>query len=225
MATYVSTVDLLPAVHDLAGLNALPASAPAVQAGTQLDLADVSRARKETSARECFCLHNPAAVTDEEVSRAKVREEAIVLQHVNANYAGAGQPDWFLPAMNAALEPLKQNIQNVQHDIQGIQNTQHDIQQGIQNVQNVLEGQIRAQNLQNIARVENCKLNAGDQLRSLPDFAGNNVPNFPEHGRSLARMTGPPINALLNAYGLPLDGTVAERRSRLASFIGVSHLV
>jgi hypothetical protein len=127
MATYVSTVAQLPAPLNLAGVNALPASAPAVQAGSPLDLADVSSAQQEKYKRQRLHSINPALITFEEVANAKVREEAIVAQHVNAKYAGAGQPDWLMPALNqalaTALAPIRQELQQQQQHL--LQQQQH----------------------------------------------------------------------------------------------------
>ena len=166
MATYVSTIASLPAVHGLAGVNFLPASAPAVQAGTPLDLADVSRARKEKSERQTLRSFKPDLVTDEEVSDAKVREEAIVSQHVNAKYAGAGQPDWLMPALATALAPVQQDLQAVQQDLrQELQAVRQDLRQELQAVRQDLRQELQAVR-QDLRRMEAAVLNQKQAVRN-----------------------------------------------------------
>ncbi|KAG2485857.1 hypothetical protein HYH03_015440 [Edaphochlamys debaryana] len=84
-------------------------------------------------------------------------------------------------------------------------------------------GQI-ASNLEHVAimaaRTANATALAGAPLMGLPTAAGPVPPGFPATAGALHRLKGASVDQLLQAYGLPITGTVPVRRTRLAQHVG-----
>ncbi|GES85539.1 hypothetical protein RCL_jg6553.t1 [Rhizophagus clarus] len=116
-------------------------------------------------------------------------------------------------SQETALIPNMPNL-NVAQQLVRIQATLVNIQNSLQTV-----------DTRNLARIFNSRLtDPNSNIEIVPDINGNNPENYPQTIVALRAMNGQQINKLLRFYGLPINGSVKQRRNRLARNLGIQLL-
>lgn len=152
----------------------------------------------------CELFHESGEITDGQLAQAYVREDAAKGGFVAANDpagAAASAPPWFGPAMAQALAPVNARLDGVETRLDGI------------------EADIYNSN----ARIYNSGRTVDDSLRALKN-SSKQLPSsqqlhFPTTHRNLNQLAESGVDALLDFYNLPLNGTVDEKRTNLFAFV------
>ncbi|CAG8453006.1 16828_t:CDS:2, partial [Funneliformis caledonium] len=81
---------------------------------------------------------------------------------------------------------------------------------------------IRNSDARSLARTFNSRIyDPNVNLEPIPDLNGEVPPTFPENVAALRALTGQQLDVLLNFYDLQTNGSVANRRERLARNFGL----
>ncbi|KIZ05923.1 hypothetical protein MNEG_2038 [Monoraphidium neglectum] len=141
----------------------------------------------------------------------------------------AWQPAAQQQTLTQILQQLQQ-LQQVPAQLQQLQQQQTQMQQQQTHMQTQLQ-QVEGALMQRIAdvdhnahtRVINSQLNGPQQVGWVRNDAGQE-PQQPPMTREALRtnMSGAAVNAVLGHYGLPVQGTVQQRRNRLLHHLGIT---
>ncbi|KAL2058306.1 hypothetical protein ABVK25_001032 [Lepraria finkii] len=120
---------------------------------------------------------------------------------------------------------MNTNINNLRTDITTLRTDVTTLTTDIYTLNTKFDGlelRMRAEPLNNTARVYNSYISSRDTpLRVLHDRRNVAVAGFPRDSASLMRLPGNTLTTLLNAFELPINGTVELKKARYREFIGV----
>ena len=168
--------------------------------------------------------------TDEPTAGAVEKQQCVdaaVRCHSLSDAVRSLQPP---PADNAAVLEALEDIKNKMDDIK---NKMDDQRQQMDDLKR-LEERRDLRESQMMARLQNAIItNKTVRLEPLPyehvvdgaRVVSPSPPDFPETLDDLRGLQAPSVHDLLAAYELPSDGNAVERMRRLASFLGVVHMV
>jgi hypothetical protein len=134
--------------------------------------------------------------------------------------------DMMMPQMLAQLAPIRAELNTINAQMAQITAQLDQLTQNT--AQNT--AQIAQYNAQNIVQFENMaciSYNAhasrkDDDIRPLQNPQLPFPPNFPRTKGELFKLSSNNVNTILIYYNLPIDGTVSQKRSRLAQKLGLS---
>ena len=193
---------------DIPVLGPLASGLPEIQVaaiaqGNPISSDDIVAATQQYKIRKRLQSCSPALATSNEVVQARRRKHAVE----------SAQFDGPTPAWAQHLQAQMQGqMQQMQRDLQAQMQTQNDrLERCIQ---------IESQRSRNYARHT-----TGSAVAKLMTASDGTMPPgnlwFPANQNDLFSATGTQVNHLLHFYGLPEDGTVGNRRARLANHLGV----
>ena len=169
--------------------------------------AETRAARASKRRKTAETLLNNNSVTEQELGQQEVFHQQQVTSALPAGAAIPGAPEWFGPAMAAAIDvalagalaPINARLDNV---VAGQENMSGKLD-------NVLAKQENAVVLQET-----------DALQPIRDAAGNIAPNFPDTYGALNALTPAQRSQLLVFYGRPAN-PVSSRELRLKQLLGI----
>ncbi|KAF1953313.1 hypothetical protein CC80DRAFT_595883 [Byssothecium circinans] len=113
------------------------------------------------------------------------------------------------------LPPIAESAAIMQH----IQEMQRQIQQ----TRTDITTDRRVTEYNSIARIQNSSVRKSDTpLTALRDYTTNaDIPGFPATSAHLSNMSGPALDNVLTALGLPTNGSTEEKEKELRFYIGL----
>eukprot|EP00977_Amphora_coffeiformis_P020548 scaffold8371_cov199-Amphora_coffeaeformis.AAC.1 len=196
--TYVTGIDPLQPLAS--GVDDNPAAG--IAAGDVMSSQHVIDARIQHQTRKHFFQAGNQTATDDEVVNSKRRKHQVE----SANFDGAA-PLWG---------------QQMQHQMQQMQHQMQQMQHQMQQMQETLERKITIESERNMNR---SRRSTSDPIAKLIRVNDGQYPQDNDwpfaNQNELESATGNRIHPLLVFYGLPVTGSLVERKGRLKMHLGV----
>ena len=158
-----------------------------------------------------------------EITTRHYFEEKIMPVHVNAKLATIDDIRDAIAGAAIRAHPLPQGFAEIPQQMNQMQRTQQQIEQQLQQMhQQLQQMQQHMLRMENASALANNRSRAEDDHPLMPLRVGDDAvpPQFPVVLSSLRSLSGPSCNACLQYYELPVNGTVQQKRRRLAGHIG-----
>ena len=197
MGTYVTNIPQLDVLASGIDDNA----AAAIQMGDNLDAAHVGAAIVQHKNRKRLATMNPPMALPEEVVQSKRRKHKVE----SANFDGP-TPLW--------AQQMQQQMTQLQQQME----------QQMTQLQQQMERRIDRESQRSMNR---SRRNTGEEIQPVIRLNDGQTPTdhnvyFPENQVALEALTGAHVVALLNFYGLDVNGNIRARKDRLMRHLGVT---
>jgi hypothetical protein len=191
---------MIPALDPLASGAIDNAAAAVINAGQNLDGADVTAATRQHTSRKRLAMLDPPLATSAEVVSSKRRKHKVQSAHFDGP-----------PAVPAWAQQMQDTLTRVELKPTGVE----------QQTRFLLEDNQRSKN--------RSRRNATDPIQPLIRTADGQLPVhphlvdvvFPANQIALEDMKGPQLNRLLTFYGLGNNGSFSEKLIRLMQHLGI----
>jgi TolA-binding protein len=210
---------------DIPVLGPLASGLPEIQVaaiaqGNPISSDDIVAATQQYKIRKRLQSCSPALATSNEVVQARRRKHAVE----SAQFDGP-TPAW--------AQQLQAQMQGQMQQMQALQQMQAQMQGQMQQMQRDLQAQMQTQNdrLERCIQIESqrsrnyARHTTGSAVAKLMTASDGTMPPgnlwFPANQNELVHATSDQMIPLFNFYQLPQNGTVAEKRDRLADHLGV----
>lgn len=216
-ATYVQSIPSLEPLQS----GCLEVSAESIEAGTQMSGSHIVAASRQYRTRKQRQLLLPGLVADEELVAAKRRKHAVQ----SAQFDGQ-TPRW-AQQLQFQMGQMQTQLNQVQTQLNQVHTQMGQMMSGdttqlkgqLQQTQRLI--QIESQRSRNYAR----HTNSSTIAQLVRDLDGRTPRDdslwFPTDYKELFQAPNVQVNPLLTFYGLDLQGTLSEKRNRLADHLGV----
>jgi Tfp pilus assembly protein FimV len=198
---------------DQAHLNAAPDIVPLPASNTpQGQRVDLIFAVEESVRQR---IADPAGINDQQLANS----------HQNLFDDGALQSPVLqaiaqLPAQVQALAQLPAQVQGLTAQVQGLTTQVQGLSAQVQTLQNNMDPA-----RQNALLLNSRAINPDSIIQNVPRLTDLTLaPNFPATLADFNNMNGNQVNGLLEFHGVPTNGTVVDRRRRLASVLYLQHV-